>query len=146
MAEVNKAHGITFSGMLTHFWEQRDLVQNGRKTIWKFLPKLNICTPYAPSILPLGTHIHTHTQNLCMHVNVLNCFSHVRLFATLRTVTPGLLCMYTYMGLAKPVQTQTHLKTGTRLLSAALLTNKPHMEINQRLINGRWINNLGLVM
>ena len=71
--------------MLALFWGQRDLVQNGKKTIWQFPQELSICTPYAPSGLPSATHIRTPPQNRRMHVNVPNCFSHVRLFATPQT-------------------------------------------------------------
>ena len=59
-AERWRGYGAT--GMLTHCWWERDLVQNGMNTIWKYLLKLNICKPDAPSILPLGTHAHTHTH------------------------------------------------------------------------------------
>ena len=104
--------------MLTHFCGQRDLVQNGRKTIWQFLLKLSICTPYAPSILPSATHIHTHPQNRRMHVNMLNCFSHVQLFATPQTP------LYVYIHRACQVSAYIHTPEDSYKTTVSSTTHK----------------------
>ena len=43
-------------GPLLHCWWECKLVQPLRKTVWRFLRKLNIESPFDPAIPPLGIH------------------------------------------------------------------------------------------
>ena len=77
LQKINAGEGCGEKGMLSHCWWECKMIQPLWKTVWRFLKKLGIKSPYDPAIPLLGMYPE-ETKDMCTPVFIAALFTIAR--------------------------------------------------------------------